>query len=291
MKDIDASDSADEKAEGSKSIKQIYLTMLKVPEADVRNNPSLKEIDRQPGKNFPYYDPNTKQAVLPLGRADNPGNPIGNRTAWTDSNGKLHPAELGEVEEDCKPSDNPPPTYLSWSALHEIAHGVDDKKNIMGGKGGNGFAGWQTHTIDEVAAAAAAWLGYDVNYIKALLNGVAEASVSPAPMPKNITKEEVWEGRRTNAVAWCKAVVVGNELWQKQAESEANAIGKERRVYQQGGPGDTWVSYKLEARKKGITGYQFRAAGEWFSELYAAYYTGMLKPSHPHVAWLKKVDR
>jgi hypothetical protein len=77
----------------------------------------------------------------------------------------------------------------------------------------------------------------------------------------------------------------------KAAESKTHAIGKDSRVYHQGGPGDTWVSYKLDARSQGITGYQFRAAGEWFSELYAAYYTGMLKPSHPFVPWIQKVEK
>jgi hypothetical protein len=43
----------------------------------------------------------------------------------------------------------------------------------------------------------------------------------------------------------------------------------------------------LDARKRGIHGYQFRAPGEWFAELYAAYYMGMLKPEHPAVKdWL-----
>jgi hypothetical protein len=49
------------------------------------------------------------------------------------------------------------------------------------------------------------------------------------------------------------------------------------------------VSYDAAARKQGLTGYQFRAPGEWFAELYAAYKAKMLKPSHPAVAWLKKL--
>jgi hypothetical protein len=49
-----------------------------------------------------------------------------------------------------------------------------------------------------------------------------------------------------------------------------------------------WVSYKLDARKQGIHGYQFRAPGEWFAEIYAAYYMELLKPEHPVVKAIKK---
>ena len=47
------------------------------------------------------------------------------------------------------------------------------------------------------------------------------------------------------------------------------------------------MSYLYAARAQGITGYQFRAPGEWFAELYAAYFAKRLKKSHPAVAWLK----
>jgi len=49
------------------------------------------------------------------------------------------------------------------------------------------------------------------------------------------------------------------------------------------------VSYLASARKKGLTGYQFRAPGEWFAELYAAYRSGKLKDNHPSVGWLSKL--
>jgi hypothetical protein len=58
------------------------------------------------------------------------------------------------------------------------------------------------------------------------------------------------------------------------------------RVYQEAYE-DTWWSYPVGIRQTGIGGYQFRAPGEWFAEIYANYYVGRLKSSHPDYAWMK----
>jgi hypothetical protein len=241
--------------------------MLKVPEVDVRNNPSLTEIDRQPGANFPYYK--DKKAVLPVLdghgkplKADTPGNPIGKKS------------ELPEVEDDCQPAAGPNPTYLSWSTLHEVAHGVDDKNGVMSGMGGNAFAGWQELTVSQVAAVAAKKFNYDAGNIETLLKGGKLLLSTP---PKEVAE-------------WCTAVRMrknGDGLWSFGSECTKRAI--DGRVYHESYPGK-WVSYNLDARKKGITGYQFRAGGEWYAELYAAFYTGKLKPSHPYIGFIQQVD-
>ena len=82
---------------------------------------------------------------------------------------------------------------------------------------------------------------------------------------------------------WCDALRVGKELWGRGTESKQRAIAG--RVYHEAYDG-SWVSYDVAARTKGVTGYQFRAPGEWLSELYAAYRSGKLKPSHPANGWL-----
>jgi hypothetical protein len=77
-----------------------------------------------------------------------------------------------------------------------------------------------------------------------------------------------------------------DNVWDSQALTDQATLGK--RVYHEGYP-NTWFSYLADARKRGITSYQFRAPGEWFSELYAAWKIGKLKPGHPAEAWLKKL--
>ena len=50
------------------------------------------------------------------------------------------------------------------------------------------------------------------------------------------------------------------------------------------------LHYLASERSKGITGYQFRSPVEWFSEIYAAYFSDKLKPAHPAVSWLKTLE-
>jgi hypothetical protein len=51
----------------------------------------------------------------------------------------------------------------------------------------------------------------------------------------------------------------------------------------------SWVRYLAAARNKALTGYQFRAPGEWFAELYAGFRSGKLQDTHPAMEWLKKL--
>jgi hypothetical protein len=70
--------------------------------------------------------------------------------------------------------------------------------------------------------------------------------------------------------------------------AQAKKLAIDGVIYQESYPND-WKSYLMAARSKGITGYQFRAPGEWFCELYAAYHSGKLKPGHPSEGWLSNL--
>ena len=96
-----------------------------------------------------------------------------------------------------------------------------------------------------------------------------------------------WDARKQKVDDWIvNATTEG--VWSSEASS--NAIIIDKRIYQMAYAPNTWVSYLASARKRGITGYQFRAPGEWFSELFAAYKLKKLKPSHPSAGWLSKLS-
>ncbi|MCB9759763.1 MAG: hypothetical protein H6739_07960 [Alphaproteobacteria bacterium] len=76
-------------------------------------------------------------------------------------------------------------------------------------------------------------------------------------------------------------------LWPAgQAGAEGATLGKRvYSVYAKEG-GVAYHSYLLNARKQMVSNYQFNAPSEWFAELYALYYTGLLPESHPARPWL-----
>ena len=60
-----------------------------------------------------------------------------------------------------------------------------------------------------------------------------------------------------------------NDPWYNHPD-DPPVVGKH--VYQRSYPAAFWVRYEVAARKRLVSKYQFRAPGEWFAEVYAAYY-------------------
>lgn len=269
---------ADTTTKGSKTVKKVYELLQQAPEKYSVNSPSMKSIVRVGGaggrSGGSYYAPDKKAVVLECGRAGNSGNAIGNPTELPDVTDPLYQPVGSDV-----------PSYFDWTTVHEIGHAVDDKERYMDNKGASAeCGGWTEHgnNIDPIAAAVqndsrfkAGGVPFDLDYIKGLLSGGDGATVPP---PQGGATPPNWANAAVAIKGWVTAVGLKSELWMNGSESTARAIGG--RVYQEA-YSKTWVSYDVAARAKGITGYQFRAPGEWFAELYAAYYTGKLNPNHP----------
>ncbi len=270
---------------GAKSLKKIYALMAKVPQKNVQGNPSLKGVDLFGGDagdkanaaRGSFYDPTNKKIVLSCGRAEdtNP-QPLANT-----------PLALPNVEPDCEmvpDSEVPVPKYFDWTTLHEVGHAIDDMTHFMDRRMGNPtFGNWQVHGGDVAPVARAIAKQTKLAgpegeaYLMAYLSG------AKAPAPAAPSGRADWADALKAGQEWCDAIRVGKELWETGSGSSGRAI--DGRVYHEA-YGGTWVSYDLAARGKGITGYQFRAPGEWLSELYAAFHSKKLKPSHPAAAWL-----
>jgi hypothetical protein len=197
-----------------------------------------------------------------------------------------NPNEVPGVEEGCKLDPTaPPPKFFDWNVQHEIAHALDDRKGFMDSKAGDpAFGGWQDHGGDvlAVANAAAAEFASLPGVDAAMIATYLDSGASPPSPPADWAKVKTWADLTgNNANPWDQGALCG-----KSALSGGLMLGQ--RVYHQAYPSH-WVSYAAAARKQGITGYQFRAPGEWFSELYAAYKSKVLKTSHPAHTWLSKL--
>ena len=197
-----------------------------------------------------------------------------------------------DVELACKPKKDDAVDYFDFATLHELGHSVDDNLQFMASREGKPeFGNWRTigGNIDAMVNAVAAWYKYDrtpeqKQAISDLIQGNQVAW--PAP-PAGASDDDVdkWNDAQKAVKNWHK-LATSDGIWYSQ--SDTKKISVNGTVYQLAYP-RTWVSYDFDARKKGLTGYQFRAPAEWFAELYAGYRMDKLQSSHPAVKWLSKL--
>ncbi|MAY89537.1 MAG: hypothetical protein CML02_22845 [Pseudooceanicola sp.] len=187
--------------------------------------------------------------------------------------------ELGADPATLELQHGKPMDFFSWNTLHEVGHAVDDKLGFMDGPGA-AMAGWETFgaNVRPAAAAIAAEMDFDANYVAEYMSS-GPGSAPPIPEPNGCSADE-WEARRREACAWVDRVRTSENPWGSDsiAKQSTCANGK---VYHESYDND-WSCYNYAARANGVSGYQFRAPGEWFSELFAAVHSGKIKNSHVH---------
>lgn len=267
------------------SLQKIYELMTKVPDKHTKENPSFKKIkryagdplgtDSKAGSKGDYYEPTGKELVLSVGAPGAYEYPLQNADQLPDID-----------DDDCKPVDSVAPKFFDNNTLHEVAHAIDDKKRFMKRNGGSAeYGGWIEHGADVMPAALAAAkaLSYDAGYIAKYL--LKEPGLV-APLPPSGTTPVAWNAAQVKAKKWADAIRVGKNPWNEgtlcKTDITADGIVIDGRIYHEAYAG-IWVSYLAEKRKQGVTGYQFRAPGEWFAELYAVYGNRKLKKDHPAV--------
>jgi hypothetical protein len=257
-----------------KSIKRMCELMQDVPEDALVGNPSLQKITRKGNLGTPFYRSSANEVVMnkrpgQSKKADfKPGGVVG---------------RLPAREDPYAPANNDEEDLFDFNMLHELAHSIDDAKNFMGQHGSDpNYGGWIEHggKIDPIVQAVIKETGFGTTaeerkYVEACL------LQNPAEPPATFTGDKA----RFDEFL---AAALTDGVWSNQALSDKATLDK--RVYQQS-YSNRWTSYQADARKKGITGYQFRAPGEWFAELYAAWKRKKLQPGHPAITWLSELNK
>ena len=273
-------DLQDEGAGAAGYAKRIWKLLTLCPDEAVRNNPSLEVIERRTSTtNGGFYDGSENLVCI----QNRPG------STATQKLGSDIQSELGEVEDNCKPRDEQAVAYFDWATLHEVGHAVDDRLGFMTARAGQAaFGDWAvlSGALDVLITAVAAHVaGPAADAFRPCVEAVVGgADVSMIEEPEGFPGSwfDCWD-----ALNEWYALATNEKVWWSESDSQKLKLG-DGYIYQEAYKG-TWVRYAAAARKRGLTGYQFRAPGEWFAELYAAYHSGKLKPAHPSAVWLSQV--
>lgn len=261
------------------TLARMYKAMSILPPTDTKTNDAMMEYWASPEGSGSSFSSSSKKAKVREGNDE---------YSWSYRFGDEF--EVGDdVTDDCKPKNTDPVEALDWNTIHEVGHAVDDNQKYME-KNGEALAGWKFHFGDfrSVAKAIAGHFKYDEAYTLAYVSGNTDP---PIPSVKEGDDVEVWERNRIKVISHVDACRASNNPWMSSSGAKKLIVkdGGSDRIFHEAYVG-RWVSYNASARKEAITGYQFRAPAEWFSELYAAYHCEKLKDSHPAVKWLEKIS-
>jgi hypothetical protein len=171
-----------------------------------------------------------------------------------------------------------PVNSFNVTTLHEIGHSVDVLHGVMTkAMQGAGNGGWKAHTFDEVVPIFVNALKDAARFTTPPQDAVLADTVGNAlkagkvERPESIPESD-WAAVQEFLTKRCLTLREGSKPW--NADPAAIKVGD--RVYHESYSGK-WVSYDVAARSSSqVTKYQWRAPGEWFSELFA-------------ITWLKKV--
>jgi hypothetical protein len=255
------------------NIQRFYEVMTLLPDTATLNNDSLGIFTAKLSINVgSAYDSGRREICM--GEGD-----VGAETYY--GIGKAH--ELEGLLFEPEPGEDL--TFFNWNTLHEVGHAVDDKLGYM--KRRPALGGWKDYGSDvlPVARIVATEFKYDADYVAAYMNYNSNPEI---PDPQGGADKHEWEARRLDCRAHVDRIRSTQNPWQTASAAKLCEIGTgaDKLCYQESYPG-MWTAYPLDERKKGVTGYQFRAPGEWFCELYAAYYSKKLNSNHPARAWLE----
>ncbi|MES2637827.1 MAG: hypothetical protein V4850_00025 [Myxococcota bacterium] len=178
--------------------------------------------------------------------------------------------------------------------LHELGHAVDDHRSFMAGKVGNpDYGAWRAETPASIAVVIDVGLAFAAAPEVSTLSEAVRRELLERALRANedgaktlAGGAEAWKRLEKHAaIKRCRDIRLAGEsgLW-KKGDAGAAAVAIGGRVYVQA-YAERWCSYALAARGEKVTDYQFRAEGEWFAEIYTAYYLGKLNESGAVYGW------
>ena len=199
-----------------------------------------------------------------------------------DKYGLQSKAELTEVAPASALKKNvPTPNHFDWNILHEMAHALQDADKTLGT---DGQADWREHNEHEVADAVATHFSHPDITKAVVLARMKAPTRDPGEAPKGTRMLEKWvAATKATSKPWANGAAT-----MKQARDGGLRLG-DRIYHNYDAKAPVWCSYLASAREHGVSGYQFKAKGEWFAELYTAYAFQLMKPSHPDSPWLDKI--
>jgi hypothetical protein len=249
-----------------KATPSMYKLFLQVPESHARDNKKVAVVNRQRKKS---------------GGGDYLNGKI---NIEVQRSGYLAPTIDLKVGAGQKKSAN----FFNHTVLHEIGHAVDDDLSFMDSHMEDAnFGAWETSSPEKIAALVfdhfktdPALTGLDAgalkDYFKAVLEGKAEQPVKGADGRRPLHLPTLLKSHQSTRICALIAPTEGEGLWWKSEsviKSVADALGGRVPIHSYA---DEWHVYKYTARANIIRDYQFRAPGEWFAEIYAAYFMGLL---------------
>jgi hypothetical protein len=177
--------------------------------------------------------------------------------------------------------------------LHELGHAVDAKKTFMATHmAGVKYGNWKTETPASVAVVVDQHFKLDVDVAFTPFNEADRRKIL-----EHVLNEEEGKADTLAGVAWatvkthaalvrCRALRKTSKGGQWHPGAAAASVIMNTRIYQEAYAGQWW-SYPSTARDDKVSDYQFRAPGEWFAEIYTAYYTDALKVGDPVHTWFE----
>jgi hypothetical protein len=268
----------------AKSMKRVCEMFAKIPE-DIRGNPSITSVRHEDAEKSAGggYQPDDGSIEMD-GRKDEVKQRFGSKQKQHDPKTNTNVMQLPAVDPKCTPVNEDEIDFLSFAAAHEVGHGVDDKLGFMQKhQSGPDYGGWVVFgsSVEPLANIVAAHFHLDNKpenrrYVLDMIQSKPPTRPTPPVGDADIAALDAFD-------KWHDVATTKN-VYRRQSDCEFIHIGDY--VYHEAYRRN-WVGYHLAARTKGLTGYQFRAPGEWFAELYAGFRSKKLQPDHPAMIWLK----